>query len=52
MIIYGIIWQQDDILTLKQIYFIDSAITHWYSDIQLGVELLCNLLLFLLVEDI
>lgn len=43
MVIYGIIWQQGDILTLEQISFIDSAITHWYCDIQLGTELLCNL---------
>lgn len=43
MVIYGIIWQQGDILTLEQISFIDSAITHWYCDIQLGTELRGNL---------
>lgn len=43
MVIYGIIWQQGDILTLEQISFIDSAITHWYGDIQLDTALLCNL---------
>lgn len=48
MVIYGIIWQQGDILTLEQISFIDSAITHWYCDIQLGTELGGNLDFFFL----